>query len=121
VLTLDDQRPEGTDTTTRNADRCQHEKPKPRLGIDECLQYVVPLPDARCDTHLVHAQTLDGHQLFVIVKKLCLKIGIRSQHMSHISSYMGVTCLDRRVRHENKDKDRHDNCEETAEEEYDLV
>ena len=100
LLTLNDQRSECSDTATRNADSRQHGKPKPSLGIHEGLQYVIPLPDAGCDTHLIHTQTLDRNQLLVIIQELCFDGG---------------------VRHEEPNEDRHDNCEQATKEEDDLV
>src|SRR5690348_5539272 len=69
---LDDQGAEGCDATTWYTDRRQHREPEPCLDVQEGLQDMIPLPDPRGNTHLVHAQTLNCDQLLVFVEELGL-------------------------------------------------
>ena len=74
-------------------DSSQQRKPQPGFEIEDCLFDMTPFPDSRCHPHLVHAQSLNRKQLFLMLEELCLH---------------------GRVRHEDEAYDRGDNGQKTA-------
>jgi hypothetical protein len=97
---LDDERAKSRNATTRDAvitavvseildirvEVCgnlrnsEHEaEPEPRLWIKHGLADMLPLPDAGANTHLVHAETLDGNDFFVLFEEFGLHWRIRHE------------------------------------------
>lgn len=67
----------------------EHEaEPEPRLWIEHGFADMVPFPDAGANTHLIHAETLNGNDFFVFFKELGLHWGIR-----HEEAVRALVCL----------------------------
>ena len=78
----------------------QEEEPQPSLGIENSVSHMVPFPNTRADTHLIHSETFDRDQLVVTMEELCFH---------------------RRVRHEDKYDNRESHGKGAAEKENDLL
>lgn len=90
---LDDERTKSRDATARDTvvnvvisdvlcsrvevlcnlrDREHEAEPEPRLWVEHGFADMVPFPDTRANAHLIHAETLNGNDFFVVFEELGL-------------------------------------------------